>query len=339
MDLPGQLPRPERSRSGLSSIKAAISRFTAHNTSLKIFALLLAVLMWGFVASQKRGETTEFKFTTPVVLKDIPPNMEVVASNIGAVSVLVRVRRALANSINPNQFQVALNLKNQLPGAFDYHITEKDISYNNVVGHQDIEILQISPSRVPLTLEEAIQKNVPIKPQYLGEPAAGVSIKSIKIVPERVLVSGPNSYIQTLTSISTRPLDVDGLKDDVEMRAILDLPSQVRLASTESNFFKAIIAVTSSAQRVLLRDIPVRFSEARYAYKASNNQINAHLEGPKEVVDKLRAKDLYAVLDLSGYGPGDYRGLSPKVALPPGVKVLEQWPIVDLFVLQRRLGK
>src|SRR3990167_4927236 len=108
MESPSVFPKHERSRNGLMQAMAAVRRFAAHNTSLKIFSLALAILMWGFVATQKRGDTTEFKFTTPVVLKDIPSNLEVVASNFGTVSVLVRVRRALANSINPNQFQVAL---------------------------------------------------------------------------------------------------------------------------------------------------------------------------------------------------------------------------------------
>jgi hypothetical protein len=51
-----------------------------HNLSLKVFSLILAVMMWGFVASQRRGESTEFKFTSPLVLKNIPPELEVTSA-------------------------------------------------------------------------------------------------------------------------------------------------------------------------------------------------------------------------------------------------------------------
>lgn len=315
----------------------SLRQLVAENATLKLFALGLAVIMWSFVASQQRGQITEIKFSAPVVLKNIPPELVVTETGLDSVSVLVSVERSLARSVNPNQFQVALNLQNQLPGTFEYVLSEKDITYNNVVGHEGVRVLQISPSRVPLTLDPAIEKNIPIRARYFGDLAPGFIIESIKLQPKTVLVRGAENFVQGLSFINTRPLDVENLNSEVEMQAQLDLPPQVRLANTAETFFTAMITVSSNPQRALFRNIPVRFENARYAYKASNSQVNVHLEGPKDIIDSLDPGKFHAELDLRNFKPGDYRGLTPRVVLPPSVKVLEQWPIVDLFILKRRL--
>lgn len=311
--------------------------FFTRNLSLKIFSLLLALTMWGFVASQRRGESTEFKFTTPLVLKNIPANLEVTSSLLDSVTVLVRVRRDLAKSVNPNQFQVAIDLRNQLPGEFEISLSEANIHYNNETNPQGVSVLQISPRTIPLVLEATIAKEVSIKPRFAGELARGFTIESITIKPGTVEVRGPNSRLDSLVSVPTRPLDVQDLRTDVEMLVALDLPTSIRLNTPKKAFFRAFIKVSDNPTRVLLRDIPILFENAKFSYKASISTLNIHLEGPRNVMDALERKDIFGLVNLAKYPPGDYRGLSPEIILPETVRVLEQWPILDLFVLKRKI--
>jgi hypothetical protein len=91
---------------GWARLKILLTR----NAGLKGVALVLAVFLWGYVALQRRGETTELKFSTPLVFRNIPPNIEVTHAPVQTVSVLVRTQRRTANSLNPNQFQVFVDL-------------------------------------------------------------------------------------------------------------------------------------------------------------------------------------------------------------------------------------
>ena len=146
--------------------------------------------------------------------------------------------------------------------------------------------------------------------------------------------------VESLRSISTRPLDIEGLNSDVEMLVNLEPPSaQVRILSPDNQIYRAEIKVSYSPMRVLMREIPVIFENSEFAYRASTTTLNAHLEGPPGTVANLNNRNVFAVIDLSRYPPGDYRGLSPKVVVPDKVKVLEQWPIIDLFVLKRKIGE
>ena len=293
--------------------------------------------MWGFVASQQRGESTEIKFTVPLVLKNIPKELELTSSSGESVGVLVRVRRDLAKSINPVQFQVGIDLRNQLAGAFEYALTELNITYNNEPLPAGVDVLQISPNRIPLLLEPTFEKKVSIRPRFSGDLAPGFTIDSITIEPPLAPVRGPLAHLEKLKSIPTRPLDVQDLKSDVEMLVDLDLPPMIRLIEKKGEFIRAFIKVSNNPTRVLIRRIPVMYKNARYSHKASLSLINAHVEGPKDILDKLDARRVFALIDMAKYPPGDYRGLAPKIILPDTVKVLEQWPILDLFVLKRRL--
>lgn len=308
-----------------------------NNLPLKIVALLLAVTMWGFVASQQRGESTEIKFTAPLVLKNIPKELELTSATGESVGVLVRVRRDLAKSINPIQFQVGIDLRNQLAGAFEYALTNLNITYNNEPLPAGVDVLQISPNRIPLLLEPTFEKEVALRPRFSGDLAPGFTIDSITIEPQLAPVRGPRTHLDKLTSIPTRPLDVQDLKSDVEMRVDLDLPPMIRMASDKEIFFRAYINVSNNPTRVLIRGVRVMYKNARYSHKASISLINAHVEGPKEVVEKLDGKRVFALIDMAKYPPGDYRGLAPKLVLPDTVKVLEQWPILDLFVFKRQI--
>ena len=327
-------PEPPKPRAP-GYTQAQLKRFFTENLSLKVFALVLAVLMWGFVASQRRGESTEIKFTTPLVFKNIPSNLEVTNAPVQAVGVLVGVQRSQGNAVNPNLFRVTIDLSSQLPGELRYSLTDKNVSYNNQASPPGMTVLQISPAVVPITLEEALVKEVPIRPRFFGDLAQGFTIESIQIRPSAARVQGARSRLDKLDHIYTRPLDVQDLDSNVEMLVDLDMTSDLRLAPKQENFFHAFIKVTRNVSRVLLRDIPVIVENAHHVYKISTNSLNVYLEGPEEVMQTLGKDNVFAVLDLSKYPPGDYRGQAPKVVVPDTVKVLEQWPIVDLFVVNR----
>lgn len=339
MSQPNQISKLKILKASLGESFAQFRESLTSNLTVKLFALFIAITIWGFVASQKRGESTELKFNTPLVLKQIPPNLEVTSSQNESVSVLVSLRRDLSYKINPNEFQVVIDLRNQLPGPFEYRLNAKNVIYDNEATPTGVQVLQISPTTIPLMLEETVQKTVPIKPRFFGEMSKGFALQSIRIEPPRAAVKGPESVLKKLTVVLTRPLDIQDLKNDVDMLAHLDLPPMVRLANPKESLFKAFIAVSSNPTRVLFRNIPIIFENTKNKYKASTTSLNAHLEGPKEVMMGLDIKKVFAVIDLAKFPPGDYRALAPKVVTPETVKVLEQWPILDLFVLKKEVPK
>jgi len=332
---PAKLFQPEDP--SLASGMAWARVWLTQNLQLKLLSLFLALTIWGFVAPQRRGETSEIKFFSPLVLKNIPPNVAITSDPAQSINVLVRIPRAMANNINPSRFQVNLDLSNQMVGAFDYPLTGKNVVYNNQPLPEGLEVLQITPNLIPLTLEEMVEKELPIKPQLAGDVKSGYEILFVKITPSSAKLMGPRSVLQKLNRVYTKPLDVQDLSSTVGMNVSLNLVDHVRPADPNENYFQAEIKVGLLTSRLQIQDIPVIFEHAEYIYQSSAQNVNVFVVGPIDEVKKITNKNVYAIVDMRKYPPGDHRGLSPKVMLPEGVRVLEQWPIVDLFVLPRKI--
>ena len=52
---------------------------------------------------------------------------------------------------------------------------------------------------------------------------------------------------------------------------------------------------------------------------------------------EIKIEELLGEIDLAAYEPGEYPKVSPKVITPPGINVLQQWPIVSLWVKNEKI--
>ena len=59
---------------------------------------------------------------------------------------------------------------------------------------------------------------------------------------------------------------------------------------------------------------------------------NVFVEGPEYLIKEMDRDKLYGEIDLSTYEPGNYPKVTPKVVKPDGITVLQQWPIVSVWV-------
>ena len=317
------------------SLKARVNHLVTHNWTLKLFALFLAIIIWGYVTNQRRGELTEFSLTTPLLLYNTPNELEVKDPPEDTVRIQLQMPRALANTYNPALVQARIDLRGYTAGIFEIPLSGQNVFYNNEGLSPGVRVLQINPSEVTVGLEGTITRRLPIRPRYSGNMAEGFVIQSIRLVPDSVEVAGPFTIVTRLTDIPTRPLDVQDLAQDVDLRVRVELPPQVRLADPDNQFFQAHIMVSTNPQRILLRDIPIVFENPPASYRTSTKTINVHLEGPEDTMTGLDLASVFAVMDLAEFPVGDYRSLTPKVVVPDNVMIMEQWPIVDLFVVRK----
>jgi YbbR domain-containing protein len=92
------------------------------------------------------------------------------------------------------------------------------------------EVIRVNPSSVRFTLERTLVKTVPIVPTILGRPADGYEIGQVLVSPNSGEVEGPESRVNTLSSIATVAIRVDRRDASFEQSADLDVPDpQIRL--------------------------------------------------------------------------------------------------------------
>lgn len=198
--------------------------------------------------------------------------------------------------------------------------------------------LSLLPDRI--TIRQNISqrfgyRNVVIKVVVLGQVASGYRLTNISVFPPAVTVfSADPQIVSDLPGfIETEPLNINGLKDDLDISLSLNLPPGVSVVGDQTEVLVrvGIAAIESS---LTLPSIPVEITGLQPGLSAviSPETITVIISGPVALLDRLRATDVRAVVDLTALTEGSYQiepeveiliaELKPESLLPESVEVI-----------------
>ena len=298
------------------------------NASYKVLALVLAVFVW-FLA-RKSGEPIQMSFYAPVVFKNVSPEFQV-TSDPPQVNIVVHTNSR--ESFNPQEIQAVLDLDKAQEGTLSYVMTE-----NHILSPVKVEITRIHPSQITVRIEELIEKSFSIKPRYQGTLKKGYLLGDIKIVPDTLTMRGPRSVLEKMEYISAHEIVLEGLNESTTMRVDLDLPGgNVQIINQNVDFYTAEVTINSLPIKKRFDNVPVYLRNMDYVSVINPNTFNVFVEGPEYLIQELDRDKLYGEIDLSTYEPGNYPKVTPKVVTPEGITVLQQWPIVSVWVKNEKL--
>jgi YbbR domain-containing protein len=86
-----------------------------------------------------------------------------------------------------------------------------------------VEVVQVIPARVRLTVEPTATRTVPIVPTLAGTPAGGFEIGRSAVTPETIQIEGPASHVANMDAIPTTPVDVRNRGANFEETVELDV--------------------------------------------------------------------------------------------------------------------
>ena len=293
------------------------------NASYKVLAVVLAVFVW-FLA-RKSGEPIQMSFYAPVVFKNVSPEFQV-TSDPPQVNIVVRTNSR--DSFNPQEIQAVLDLDKAQEGTLSYVLTE-----NHILSPVEVEITRIHPSQITVRIEELIEKSFSIKSRYQGTPKKGYLLGDIKIVPDTLTMRGPRSVLEKMDHISAHEIELEGLNESATMRVELDLPGgNVQIIHQNVDFYTAEVTIISLPIKKRLDNVAVYLRNVDYVSVINPKTFNVFVEGPEYLIRELDRDEIFGEIDLSTYEPGNYPKVTPKVVTPEGITVLQQWPIVSVWV-------
>jgi len=293
------------------------------NFSYKLLALILALFVW-FLA-RKSGEPIQMSFYAPVVFKNVSPLFQV-TSEPPQINIVAHTNSR--ESFNPQEIQAVLDLDNAQEGVLSYVLTE-----NNILSPVKVKITRINPSQISVRIEELIEKTFSIKPRYQGTPKKGYLLGNIKIVPDTLNMRGPRSVLEKIDHISTHEIELEDIKESLTMRVELELPrGNVQIIDQNVDFYSAEVTINSLPIKKRFDNVPVYLRNMDYVSVINPNTFNVFVEGSEDLISEIDLEELYGEIDLSYYKPGEYPKVTPKVVTPEGITVLQQWPIVSLWI-------
>jgi YbbR domain-containing protein len=224
-------------KSAVSSLRATL----IDNWPIKLTALGLAAALWAAVAAQE--PTTQI---VPVLIRVEPPPGRSIEGPIPEVRALFRgiprelmklyaeapiIRKSLPDTITGSEFLLTL--------------VTSDIT---VIDGAAVNPQQIEPQSIRIVLDDVGRRSVPVVHRVTVTPDSGHQIfGGISVSPGSVTIQGPQDRVASVTSVTTVPVALTGLRTSVRRRVPIDTTNLEGLRLTPS-------AVTVTAEISALAD-------------------------------------------------------------------------------------
>lgn len=264
------------------------------NFWLKITAIVLALLVWVHVATEKDYTydlylpVNEISLNDSLTLASQPPG-SVLVSVSGTGKALLRKQwrergiRINAGDLRPGEHQISLSTDNTalIGAAVDHSL-------------QDI----LSPTRLSLQVDQLSEVRLPVFGNYQAEPAEGFAIATPVIIrPDSVTVRGPRSILRSLQQVTTEQKKLSSLRTNTKLDLPLVLPALYGLSvrpDTVELEFHVLPVKTRSFEK-----IPVRLfnSPPDSSFVARPPVVTVALSGPPDEIDVLSSATITASAD------------------------------------------
>jgi YbbR domain-containing protein len=184
---------------------------------LRVLALALALLLWFFVAVEEREGVAEKVVEAAITYS--PPNGYVLLDPVQRARVRLRGRASRIRNLNPFVVDIFLEIPAAERSAYDLQILPE-----NVIMPEGVEVVTIEPATIRVRLDREVTGMLPVRARLVGEPAAGAVAREVQVIPDKVLVSGPESRLRAVNNLVTTAVDLDGHALDFEETAAVLSP-------------------------------------------------------------------------------------------------------------------
>lgn len=179
-----------------------------------------------------------------------------------------------------------------------------------------------------------IRTGVKIAAGYVGTPAGGYQVGSVKTVPDTISVAGNTEGLESLSendnmiTIPADRIDISGESKDVERKISLKnlLPDNVKLTSDSSEdvwVTVSILPVGSQEFNLPTKNIEVKNKTDNLQVTFETAQIALRIKSESEDLEDLNInEDVKAEIDLKDKEAGNYK-VPVKLSLPDGYEMVE----------------
>lgn len=297
-----------------------IRALVVENFTLKLIAAVMTSALWLSATRQD---------AVPFVLRGVPINYQglredlVIANADEVQEVTLRVRgpRDVVERLRPESFVITVSLAGKNPGD-RVILLRQDAQVETPAG---IEILEIEPPRLTLSLERQVYRQVDIKPNFRGTLPVDREIAEYQVVPATTMLRGPEAQVYALPSVGTETIWLNVHDRSFTERYKVDVKDpRIEIVGAQE------VEVTVTIRPIIVRR---RLDVFLDAPGTPLTRLEVMVEGPKSVVEKLRGRDFSAAVseDLVSERPprrkvivsppADHAGQVQVVSVSPDVVV------------------
>ena len=126
----------------------AIKKFIFNNWQYKLGALLTALGLWFYVASEQNLSVV---ISAPVQFDSFPSDMQIINKVANFADIELTGRRDIVNNINKKEVKVIISLKGSKEGKNNYRITPMNIKSIP----RGLDIRNVTPYQIEIELQQS----------------------------------------------------------------------------------------------------------------------------------------------------------------------------------------
>jgi YbbR domain-containing protein len=270
-----------------------------HHLGLKVLAITLASVLWLTVAGE---HVVERSLRVPLDARNLPATLEIVGDLPATVDVRVRASSAQLSRLETGEVVAMLDLTGARAGSRLFHLRTDEVTVP-----YGIEVEQVMPPSLSLSIEKATQRTIPIVPATDGDPAPGFVVGRISAEPSTVQIIGPESHVREIAAATTEPVEIDGKSERVrDVVAVGVTDSSVRLVQPISA--TVVVEIWPARVEREVSGVPVRWRNLgqRLSARVVPEVARVTIRGQRDALEAIRPDAIEAFVDLTGLGAGQY---------------------------------
>lgn len=294
------------------------------NWGLKVISLILAIGLWYYAVGEENIEVTRV-----IPLKIVLENGQMTISEVstGVVEVTLSAPRSFVVNLASQGIQAVHRIGKEIKtaGEYSFRVEPNEIQ---LPGFQ-VRVLNIKPDTVTVTLDELIVQKIEIEPDFKGEPAIGYKLLSdeVRLDPNAVLVQGPKSVLEKITSAKTAPIDLVGRIRSFYRTVEVPMPTGAKPMS--ESLVSVYVPIREEFGEQEFKDIPVlvlQTPDIEEDFDLDPEKVDLVLKGSKRYLEKLDPEKIIAYVELNESSKDSYE-LPLQVVLPENVSLKDTQPI------------
>jgi uncharacterized protein (TIGR00159 family) len=187
-----------------------------------IAALISVIFITAIWFSFTRGEDTLVTLEIPVEYMNRDPGMEIIDTSVNNVHLNLSGSGTLIKNIGTHQVKVKIDLGKAIVGVNSFTVTQENISMP-----PGVVLRNVNPPKVEVTLDKQVKKQLPVQVDWEGRLPENLSLTSVKINPEEIVIVGGSLILKDISTIYTEKVSLSSLKEtsSLSTKLILSHPS------------------------------------------------------------------------------------------------------------------
>jgi YbbR domain-containing protein len=250
-----------------------------------LISLLLAVVLWYNVGGE---QTVDTSVMIPVEVINLPRQLVISNQFKKEIEVTVNGPRTLILEMENQQISRQIDLSQATPGTT---VITNDVSSIDLP--RGIDVLRIQPASIILSLDTLVQKTFPVNPVTSGTPMVGYILKGLKMAPEVIAITGPETVLTQYEVLRTKPININGLRQSVQRQVPLDLePAIVDLIGETT-----ITADITIGLEVVQKEYTLPIPQLKNSVPGTKKKVRVIASVPQYLLDqKIKIADFLSVL-------------------------------------------